>query len=46
MGIPQDLLGSTIRFSFSVFTSREDLEYTLSVLNEIVPVLRMYTRKR
>ena len=46
MGIPQDLLGSTIRFSFSVFTSREDLEYTLSVLNEIVSVLRMYTRKR
>ena len=46
MGIPQDLLGSTIRFSFSVFTNREELEYTLSELREIVPILRMYTRKR
>lgn len=46
MGIPQDLLSSTIRFSFSVFTNREELEYTLSELREIVPILRMYTRKR
>ncbi len=46
MGLPQDLLSSTIRFSFSVFTKREDLEYTLSCLNEIVPKLRLYTRKR
>ena len=46
MGIPQDLLGSTIRFSFSVFTNQQELEYTLSVLREIVPMLRMYTRKR
>ncbi|MBR4731509.1 MAG: cysteine desulfurase [Lachnospiraceae bacterium] len=46
MGISQDLLGSTIRFSFSVFTNQQELEYTLSVLREIVPMLRMYTRKR
>ena len=46
MGVEKDLLESTIRFSFSVFTNREELEYTLSVLREIVPMLRMYTRKR
>lgn len=46
MGFPNDLLGSTIRFSFSVFTTREELEYTLTVLKEILPVLRLYTRKR
>ena len=46
MGVPQELLSSTIRFSFSVFTNQQELEYTLSVLREIVPVLRMYTRKR
>lgn len=46
MGISQELLGSTIRFSFSVFTNQQELEYTLSVLREIVPMLRMYTRKR
>ena len=46
MGVEKDLLESTIRFSFSVFTNQEELEYTLSVLREIVPMLRMYTRKR
>ena len=46
MGVENDLLGSTIRFSFSVFTTQEELEYTLSELREIVPKLRMYTRKR
>ena len=46
MGVPQELLSSTIRVSFSVFTNQQELEYTLSVLREIVPVLRMYTRKR
>ena len=46
MGIEKDLLESTLRFSFSVFTEMEDINYTLSVLQEIVPRLRMYTRKR
>lgn len=46
MGVQKDLLESTIRFSFSVFTNREEIDYTLTVLNEIVPMLRMYTRKR
>lgn len=46
MGVEKDLLESTIRFSFSVFTNQQELEYTLSVLKEIVPVLRTYVRKR
>ncbi|MBO4291371.1 MAG: cysteine desulfurase [Lachnospiraceae bacterium] len=46
MGVEKDLLESTIRFSFSVFTSMEEIEYTVSVLGEIVPMLRRYTRKR
>lgn len=46
MGLENDLLGSTIRFSFSVFTDLEEIGYTLSMLEEIVPKLRMYTRKR
>ena len=45
IGLPKELLNSTIRFSFSVFTSREELEYTLHVLNEIVPMLRRFTRR-
>ena len=46
MGIDKDLLESTLRFSLSVFTTPEDVNYTLNVLQEIVPRLRMYTRKR
>ena len=46
MGVENDLLSSTIRFSFSVFTNLEEIEYTLSVLEDIVPKLRLYTRKR
>ena len=44
IGVDKELLDSTIRFSFSVFTTKEELEYTLQVLNEIIPVLRRYTR--
>lgn len=44
IGVDKDLLGSTIRFSFSVFTTKEDIEYTLQALYDIVPELRRYTR--
>lgn len=45
IGLPKELLGSTIRFSFSVFTTEEEILYTLQALSEIVPVLRRFTRK-
>ena len=45
IGVERDLRGSTIRFSFSVFTTREEIDYTLQTLYEIVPVLRKYTRQ-
>ena len=45
IGLPKELLNSTIRFSFSVFTTPEELEYTLQMLNEIVPMLRRFTRR-
>lgn len=44
MGVRQDMLDSTIRFSFSIFTTREELDYTLKCLNELLPFLRRYTR--
>ncbi len=46
MGIPQDLLGSTIRFSFSVFTTMEEISYTLQTMYDIIPMLRKYTGER
>lgn len=39
-----DLLDSTIRFSFSFETTKEELDMTLEALKELLPVLRKYTR--
>ena len=44
IGLQSDLLDSTIRFSMSVETTREDIEETLSVLKEVIPQLRKYSR--
>ena len=45
MGIDKELLGSTIRFSFSVLTTMDEISYTLQCLYDIIPVLRRFTRK-
>ncbi len=42
IGVDKNLLGSTIRFSFSVYTTTEELDYTLRVLYDKIPVLRRY----
>lgn len=45
IGVKDSLLESTIRFSFSVFTTKEELDYTQKVLYDKIPVLRRYTRR-
>lgn len=45
MGIEKQLMDSTLRFSFSVFTTKEELDYTLECLDELIPMLRRYTRR-
>lgn len=45
IGVEKALLESTIRFSFSVFTTFEELDYTLRVLYDKIPVLRRYSRR-
>lgn len=44
IGVEKALLESTIRFSFSVFTTREEIEYTLQAMYDMIPMLRRYTR--
>ena len=44
IGVDKDLLDSTIRFSFSTFTTKEEIDYTLQNLYDIIPMLRKYTR--
>lgn len=45
IGLSKDLLGSTVRFSFSIFTTMEEIDYTLQTMCDIIPMLRRYTRK-
>lgn len=42
IGVKRDLLSSTIRFSFSIFTTKEELDYTLDAIKALLPVLRRY----
>ncbi len=44
MGVDKSLLESTIRFSFSVFTTIEEIDYTLQALYDKIPMLRKYSR--
>ena len=44
IGVDKDLLDSTIRFSLSTFTTKEEIDYTLQNLYDIIPMLRKYTR--
>ncbi len=44
IGLEKELLESTLRFSFSVFTTAEEIDYTLQAMYDIIPMLRKYTR--
>jgi cysteine desulfurase len=39
-----ELLESTLRFSFSRYTTKEEIDYCLQCLGELLPVLRRYAR--
>ena len=45
IGLEKDLLESTLRFSFCEYNTVEEAEYTVKVLEEILPLLRKFTRK-
>lgn len=45
IGVEKPLLESTIRFSFSILTTLEEIDYTLQVLYDKIPVLRKFTRR-
>lgn len=45
IGLEKELLNSTIRFSLSPFTTEEEINYTVQALEELVPMLRRYTRR-
>ncbi len=44
IGVKKELLDSTLRFSFGVFNTREEIDYCVGVLKELLPMLRKYQR--
>ena len=44
IGLRQELLDSTLRFSFGIFNTREEVDYCIETLKELLPVLRRYQR--
>ncbi len=44
MKLESSLLESTVRFSFSVFTTEKEIDYCLEQLEELLPMLRRFTR--
>ena len=45
IGVKRELLDSTIRFSMSVETTREEIDIALEALRELIPRLRKFTRR-
>lgn len=45
IGVRRDLLDSTVRFSFSVDTTQKELDYVITAMRELVPMLQRYTRR-
>lgn len=44
IGVEKELLDSTLRFSFGIFTTAEEIVYTTDTLKELVPALRKFRR--
>lgn len=45
IGLKENLLDSTVRFSFCADTTKEEIDYALGVMAEVVPMLRKFTRR-
>lgn len=45
IGVEKQYLDSTLRFSFSFFTTQEEIDYTICQMYDMIPMLRRYTRK-
>lgn len=44
INVPKEHLDSTLRFSFSVHTTMEEIDYCIEVLKDLLPMLRKYAR--
>jgi cysteine desulfurase len=44
IGVEKQYLDSTLRFSFSLYTTMDEIDYTIGCMQELIPMLRRYTR--
>lgn len=44
IGVAQKYLDATIRISFGIFNTKEEIDYCIDTLKELLPVLRRYQR--
>lgn len=45
IGLTKEYYDSTLRFSFCIFNTKEEVDYTVNCLRELLPILRRFTRK-
>ena len=45
IGLTKDYYDSTLRFSFSIYNTAEEIDYAVDCLKELLPVLRRFTRR-
>lgn len=45
MGLKSEEIESAIRFSFSIFTTKEEIDYAVDVIESLLPQLRRFVRK-
>ena len=45
INVPKEMLDKTVRFSFSIYNTIEEVDYACDVLEDIVPKLMKYTRR-
>lgn len=45
IGVKKELLDSTLRFSFGIFNEPSEADYCADCIEELLPVLRRYTRR-
>ncbi len=44
IGVKTELLDSTLRFSFGIFNTKEEVDYCIDKLQELLPILRRYQK--
>ena len=45
IGLTKEYYDSTLRFSFSIYNTKEEVDYAVQCLKELLPMLRRFTRR-